>query len=77
MIIAAQDKKLQLPRLFMCLVIFMWTIDKLINPVHAFKVYEKSYFTAGIGLNVTTVMASLKLSLGLSSLTRTAPKSNN
>ncbi len=47
-----QDKKLQLSLLFLrltiFLVMFMWTIDKFINPGHAAKVYESFYHIAGL-----------------------------
>jgi putative oxidoreductase len=47
-----QDKKLQLSllllRLSVFLVMFMWTIDKFINPGHAAKVYENFYHIAGL-----------------------------
>ena len=46
------DNKLQLSllllRLSVFLVMFMWTIDKFINPGHAAKVYEKFYYIAGM-----------------------------
>lgn len=46
------DQKLQwsllILRLTIFLVMFMWTIDKFINPEHALKVYEKFYFIAGL-----------------------------
>ena len=47
-----RDKKLQWSLLFLrlsvFLVMFMWTIDKFINPGHAGKVYEKFYHIAGL-----------------------------
>jgi uncharacterized membrane protein YkgB len=47
-----QDNKLQLSLLFLrlavFLVMFMWTIDKFINPGHAAKVYESFYNIAGL-----------------------------
>jgi len=47
-----RDRKLQWSLLFLrltvFLVVFMWTIDKFINPKHAGKVYEKFYHIAGI-----------------------------
>jgi len=50
---ADHDTKLQLSLLFLrltvFLVMFMWTIDKFINPEHAGKVYEKFYYIAGLG----------------------------
>ena len=60
-----QDKKLQLPLLFIrlsvFLVMFMWTIDKLINPAHALKVYESFYYIAGLDVNVMYVIAAIEL----------------
>ena len=47
-----QNRRLQwsllLMRLSIFLVMFMWTIDKFINPEHAGKVYEKFYHIAGL-----------------------------
>ena len=47
-----QDNQLQLSllllRLSVFLVMFMWTIDKFINPGHAAKVYESFYNIAGL-----------------------------
>ena len=46
------EKKLQLSLLFLrvtvFLVMFMWTIDKFVNPGHAAKVYESFYYIAGL-----------------------------
>ncbi len=46
------NKKFALSMLFLrltvFLVIFMWTIDKFINPGHAAKVYEKFYHIPGL-----------------------------
>ena len=60
-----QDKKLQLPLLFIrlsvFLVMFMWTIDKLINPAHALKVYESFYYIAGLNVNVMYVIGAIEL----------------
>jgi len=48
----SQDKKLQFSLLFLrvsvFLVMFMWTIDKFINPGHAAKVYEVFYYIGGL-----------------------------
>ena len=47
-----KEKNLQLSllllRLSVFLVMFMWTIDKFINPGHASKVYESFYFIGGL-----------------------------
>ena len=46
------EKKLQLSllllRVTVSLVMFMWTIDKFVNPGHAAKVYESFYYMAGL-----------------------------
>ena len=46
------EKKLQLSllllRVTVFLVMFMWTIDKFVNPGHAAKVYESFYYIAGL-----------------------------
>jgi putative oxidoreductase len=46
------EKNLQLSllllRLSVFLVMFMWTIDKFINPAHASKVYESFYLIGGL-----------------------------
>lgn len=39
---------LLLLRMSVCLVIFMWTIDKFINPGHAAKIFEKFYYIPGL-----------------------------
>lgn len=48
----SQDNKLQLSllslRVTVFLVMFMWTIDKFINPAHAIKLYENFYYIAGL-----------------------------
>jgi len=48
-----QDQKLQFSLLFLrlavFLVIFMWTIDKFINPGHSAKIYESFYNIGGLG----------------------------
>ena len=60
-----QDKKLQLPLLFIrlsvFLVMFMWTIDKFINPGHASKVYESFYYIASLDVNVMYVIGAIEL----------------
>jgi len=46
------DKKLNVSLLFVrlsiFLVMFMWTIDKFINPGHATKIFEKFYYIYGL-----------------------------
>jgi putative oxidoreductase len=43
------------------LVMFMWTIDKFINPGHAAKVYEKFYYIAGIESVVMYVLGAVEI----------------
>jgi len=59
------DKKLQLSLLFIrvtvFLVMFMWTIDKFMNPGHAAKVYEKFYYIAGLESVVMYVIGAIEI----------------
>lgn len=59
------DKKLQLPllllRMTVFLVMFMWTIDKFINPGHAAKVYESFYHIAGLESVVMYVIGAIEM----------------
>jgi uncharacterized membrane protein YkgB len=61
---ADHDKKLQwsllLLRLTVFLVMFMWTIDKFVNPGHAAKVYEKFYYIAGLEAPVIYAIGSIE-----------------
>jgi len=60
-----QDKKLQWSLLFLrltvFLVMFMWTIDKFINPAHAGKVYEKFYHIAGLESVVMYAIGTIEI----------------
>ena len=60
-----QDEKLQFSLLFLrltvFLVMFMWTIDKLINPGHAAKVFEKFYHIAGLDTVVLAVIGVIEI----------------
>lgn len=60
-----EDKKLQWSLLFLrlsvFLVMFMWTIDKFINPGHAAKVYEKFYYIAGLGDVVMYAIGAIEI----------------
>lgn len=59
------DKKLQLSLLFLrvtvFLVMFMWTIDKFVNPEHAAKVYEMFYYIAGLESVVVYVIGAIEI----------------
>ena len=60
-----QDKKLQLSllllRLGVFLVMFMWTIDKFINPGHAAKVYAAFYHLAGLEAAVMYILGAVEM----------------
>ena len=43
-------------RISVFLVMFMWTIDKFINPAHAGKIYEKFYFITGLEGSVMLII---------------------
>lgn len=62
-----QDNKLQFSllslRLTVFVVMFMWTIDKFINPGHAAKVYEKFYYIAGLESVVMYVIGGIEIIL--------------
>lgn len=59
------DKKLQLSLLFLrltvFLVMFMWTVDKFINPGHAAKVYESFYNIADLGSVVMYTIGAIEI----------------
>ena len=61
------DKKLQLSllclRLTVFLVMFMWTIDKFINPGHAAKVYESFYNIAGLEVVVMFAIGAIEVKI--------------
>ena len=48
-------------RISVFLVMFMWTIDKFINPAHAGKIYEKFYFIAGMESPVLLILGAVEL----------------
>jgi len=59
------DERLQYSLLFLrvtvFLVMFMWTIDKFINPGHAAKVYEKFYYIAGLESFAMYVIGAIEI----------------
>ena len=61
------DKRLQLSllllRLSVFLVMFMWTIDKFINPGHAASVYEKFYYIQGLDSAVMYALGGIEIIL--------------
>ncbi len=50
-------------RLSVFLVMLMWTLDKIVNPEHAGRVYEKFYFIPGMGSTALSIVAGLELLL--------------
>ena len=48
-------------RVSIFLVMFMWTIDKLVRPEHAAGVFEKFYFLSGFGGSIMVVIGVLEL----------------
>ena len=61
------EKKLQYSLLFLrstiFLVMFMWTIDKFINPGHAIKIFEHFYFIADMESLVIKIIGAIELAL--------------
>jgi len=61
----SHENRLRLPLLFMrltvFLVMFMWTIDKFINPGHAAKVYESFYYITGLGASVMYAIGAIEI----------------
>jgi len=62
-----QDTKLELSllllRLSVFLVMFMWAIDKFINPGHAAKVYESFYYIAGLEVVVMYAIGAIEIGI--------------
>ena len=54
---------LVLMRLTVFLLMFMWTIDKFINPDHAAGVYAKFYFLGGLGSVAMYVIGVIELAI--------------
>lgn len=48
-------------RITVFLVMFMWTIDKFINPQHAVAVYEHFYFLGGLSHSIMYILGGLEL----------------
>jgi len=48
-------------RLGVFLVLFMWTIDKFLNPEHASKVFEKFYFIPFLTNSLAYIIGSVQL----------------
>jgi hypothetical protein len=52
-------------RLGIFIVMFVWTLDKFINPGHSIAIFNKFYSIAGLGETVTYVLGALQLLLVL------------
>ena len=50
-------------RISVFIVMALWAIDKLINPEHAGKVFEKFYFMKGLGSEVFFVIGIAQLAI--------------
>jgi putative oxidoreductase len=54
---------LALLRVSLFLLMFMWTIDKFLNPGHAAQVYAKFYFLGGLGAAAMYLVGIVELVL--------------
>ncbi|WP_158968091.1 hypothetical protein [Paraglaciecola sp. L3A3] len=50
-------------RLGVFIVMFVWTLDKFVNPGHSIKIFEKFYSIAGVGETVAYILGALQLIL--------------
>ncbi|MEM7554793.1 MAG: hypothetical protein AAF378_11955 [Cyanobacteria bacterium P01_A01_bin.84] len=62
------QKALFLLRLSVFLVMFMWTIDKFLNPAHAAAVFAKFYLIAGLNNNLFYIIGGIQLVIIISFL---------
>lgn len=53
-------------RLGVFVVMFMWTLDKLINPGHTVSIFQRYYMIEGLGESLVYVLGALQLILVLS-----------
>jgi hypothetical protein len=62
-----QDSRISLSllllRLGVFLLMFMWTIDKFIQPQHATAVYEKFYFIEGLGAISSYLIGTVEVAI--------------
>ena len=47
-------------RISIFLVMFVWTLDKFINPAHSTKIYEKFYFITGLENSTLYLLAGME-----------------
>ena len=61
------NKNLTLSLLFLRLgvfiVMFMWTLDKFVNPAHSAAILEKFYFLEGVGMQIVYALGTLEMLL--------------
>jgi hypothetical protein len=50
-------------RLGVFIVMFMWTIDKFVNPGHSIKIFEVFYAISGLGENIAYILGAMQLVL--------------
>lgn len=60
---AALSRSLLALRVSVFLVMFMWTLDKFVNPEHAIKVYENFYGLGGLGSSVMLTIGAAEMAL--------------
>lgn len=62
---SSHTQKLQLSllllRISVFIVMFIWTIDKFVNPAHAAAVYESFYFIGGLGPDVMAAIGGIEI----------------
>ncbi|MBJ2135526.1 hypothetical protein JEU11_03585 [Paraglaciecola chathamensis] len=56
-------------RLGVFIVMFIWTLDKFVNPGHSIAIFEKFYSIPGLGETVAYIMGALQLLLVLAFVT--------
>jgi hypothetical protein len=50
-------------RLGVFIVMFMWTMDKFVNPGHSIKIFEVFYAISGLGENIAYILGAMQLIL--------------
>lgn len=50
-------------RLGVFIVMFMWTLDKFVNPGHSAAILEKFYFLEGVGMQIVYALGTLEMLL--------------
>jgi len=55
-------------RLTVFLVMFVWTIDKFLNPAHAGRIFDHFYGISGVSANLVYAMGAIQMALVLAFL---------